>query len=72
MNNNWNKTAEYYENIANRIGQDPYSQRSLLWFAETCRARARFGEELPPEKTHRDEAKGESIEPSRRSGRGKG
>jgi hypothetical protein len=52
--NNWDKTADYYENLAKRAGQDPRSQRSLLWFAETCRARASFGKNASEET--RDEA----------------
>jgi hypothetical protein len=41
---NWNKTAEYYERLANLHGRDRYSQRALLWYAETCRAKTGTGE----------------------------
>ena len=38
----WDKTARYYESLASLQGRDPYSQRALLWYAETCRARSDF------------------------------
>ncbi len=46
----WNKTAEYYERLASLRGNDPYSQKALLWYAETCRARQDLGESQSREK----------------------
>jgi len=38
----WDKTAQYYERLASQEGRDPYSQRALLWYAQTCHARNDF------------------------------
>jgi hypothetical protein len=51
MNMSWEKTAEYYLNLAKRQG-DPYSQRSLLWYSEVCRTRAMCDEAQERRKSH--------------------